>query len=251
VSFWERDGRRFDYALTPPQAGAPTLVFLHEGLGSVSMWRDFPTRLATCAGCGALVFSRLGHGQSDPEAGPRPPDFLVSEGRATLPALLAGLGLLDVVLVGHSDGGTIALTYLGSGQRARGAIVVAPHVVDEEVTWRAIKRQRAAWPDGRLRAGLARHHRDPDAAFAGWSGHWLSPEFRGWSIVPMLRAITVPLLAVQGAEDIYGTMQQIDEIARASGGPVTLAKLPGCSHDPFRDQPDRMLELCADFIAGL
>jgi pimeloyl-ACP methyl ester carboxylesterase len=244
-------GSRFDYVLTSAPLGAPTLVFLHEGLGSVSMWREFPAQLAARAGCGALVYSRLGHGNSDPEPGARPTDFLLTHGRDTLPALLARLGLDDVVLVGHSDGGTIALTYLAAGHRARGAIVVAPHVLDEPVTWRAIAEQRASWGDGKLRIRLARHHRDPAAAFEGWAGQWLSPAFRNWTIVALLPAIRVPLLAVQGAADIYGTMRQIDEIARHAGGPVELATLEASGHDPFRDAPERMLELCAGFVAGL
>jgi pimeloyl-ACP methyl ester carboxylesterase len=251
TGFVALDHRRFEYVLTPAPRGAPTLVFLHEGLGSVSMWRDSPYRLAARTGCGALVYSRLGHGSSDPEPGPRAADFLLAHGRETLPALLARLALDDVVLVGNSDGGTIALACLAAGHAARGAIVVAPHVFDEEATWRTIERQRADWPDGRLRARLARHHRDAAAAFEGWAGHWLSPAFRGWSIVPLLSAIRVPLLAVQGEDDRYGTMRQIDEIARCAAGPVELAKLESCGHDPFRDAPERVLELCASFIAAL
>lgn len=245
------DGRRYDHVLTPAPAGAPTLVFLHQGLGSISMWRDFPARLAARAGCGAFVYSRLGHGNSDPEPGPRPPDFLVTHGRETLPALLAHLGLDDIILVGHSDGGTIALAHLGTGHRARGSIVVAPHVLDEPVTWRAIAEQRASWADGKLRLRLARHHRDPAAAFAGWTGQWLAPEFRNWSIVPLLPSIRAPLLAVQGEDDSYGTMRQIDEIANHAAGPVELVKLADCGHDPFRDAPKRTLELCGAFCDGL
>ncbi len=251
MTFIAVGGRRYDHVLGPAPAGAPVLVFLHQGLGSISMWRDFPARLAARAGCGMLVYSRLGHGNSDPEPGPRPLDFLVTHGRDTLPALLAQLGLDDIILVGHSDGGTIALAYLAAGHRARGAIVVAPHSFDEEVTWRAIEQQRAAWPDGRLRAGLARHHRDAAATFEGWAGQWLSPSFRGWSIVELLPQIRVPLLAVQGEDDFYGTMRQIDEIARHAAGPVELLKLARCGHDPFRDAPERMLELCAGFCARL
>ena len=251
MTFIAVDGRHYDHFLGPAPAGAPVLVFLHQGLGSISMWRDFPARLAARAGCGMLVYSRLGHGNSDPEPGPRPIDFLVTHGRDTLPALLARLGLDDVVLVGQSDGGTIALTYLAAGHPARGAIVVAPHVLDEPATWRAIAEQRASWGDGKLRLRLARHHRDPAAAFEGWTGHWLAPAFRNWSIVPLLAAVRAPLLAVQGEDDSYGTMRQIDEIARHAAGPVELARLADCGHDPFRDAPVRMEALCAAFCAGL
>lgn len=244
-------GQHYEHVLTPAPAGAPTLVFLHEGLGSVSMWREFPARLAEHAGCGLLLYSRLGHGNSDAEKLPRPPDFLLTHGRETLPLLLAALGLDDVVLVGHSDGGTIALAYLAAGHTARGAIVAAPHVIDEPVTWRAIAEARARWSDGKLRVRLARHHRDPAAVFEGWTSQWLAPEFRNWSILPLLREVRVPLLAVQGEDDIYGTMRQIDEIASRAAGSVELAKLEACGHDPFREAPRRMLELCAAFVSRL
>jgi pimeloyl-ACP methyl ester carboxylesterase len=243
--------RRLEYALEPAPPGAPTLVFLHEGLGSLSMWRDFPARLAERAGCGALVYSRFGHGRSDPETGPRGRDFFRREARETLPAIRAALGLEDVVLVGHSDGGTIALCHLASGFAARGAIVAAPHTFDEEMTWRAIEQQRASWAGGALKARLARHHSDPDATFAAWADHWLDEKFRGWSIVAELCAITVPLLVLQGQDDIYGSMRQVDEIAAHARGPVELRKLAGCGHDPFRDKTDEVLALAAAYVARL
>jgi pimeloyl-ACP methyl ester carboxylesterase len=248
--FVEIAGRRIEYRFLP-QANAPTLVFLHQGLGSAGLWRDFPDRLAARTGCGLLVYSRLGHGFSDLEPGPRRPDFLLHQGQADFRALLAALGIGEIIPIGHSDGATIALTYLAAGHPAFGAIVAAPHVFDEEITWRAIVRQHAAWKDGVLRGRLARHHRDVDATFAAWSGMWLAPTFRGWSIVPALAAIGCPLLAVQGVDDEYGMMAQIDAIALHSGGPVQVEKLEQCGHDPFRDRPDRMLDLSAEFIAGL
>jgi pimeloyl-ACP methyl ester carboxylesterase len=241
-------GRRFEHELTRAADGAPTLVFLHHGLGSRALWRDVPAALAARTGCGALVVSRLGHGESDPEPLPRPPDYLLREGRETLPALLAALELRDIVLVGHSDGGTIALAFLAAGHPARAAIVAAPHVFDEAVTWREIARQRALWP-GALRAGLARYHRDPDATFGAWADFWLAPAFRGWSILPLLAAVRCPILAVQGEDDPYGSPAQIEAIAAHAPGPVRLEKLPACGHDPFRDRREHMLALCADFIA--
>ncbi|HUK58077.1 MAG TPA: alpha/beta hydrolase [Stellaceae bacterium] len=250
-AFLALGARRLEYALDPAPSGAPTLVFLHEGLGSLSTWRDFPARLGKRAGCGALVYSRFGHGQSDPELAPRGPDFFAREARETLPAIRAALGLDDVVLVGHSDGGTIVLCHLAAGFAARGAIVAAPHTFDEEMTWRAIEDQRAAWRNGVLKARLARHHRDPDATFAAWADHWLDEKFRGWSIVPELRHITAPLLVFQGESDIYGSMRQVDEIAAHAGGPVELQKLAGCGHDPFRDKTDEVLAHCADFVGRL
>jgi pimeloyl-ACP methyl ester carboxylesterase len=243
-------GHRLEFRSVPPaRAGLPTLVFLHQGLGSVSMWRDFPARLAARTGCGALLYSRLGYGWSDPAPRPRRPDFLLEEGQGVLPQVLAACGLHDVIVIGHSDGGTAALAYLGRGQAARAAIVVAPHVFVEDITWREIARQREDWGASDLRRRLARHHRDADAMFHSWAEIWLSPGFRSWSMAALLRAIKAPLLAVQGYDDPYGTMRQIDEIARLSGGPVELARLEACGHDPFRDQPEPMLELCARFIA--
>lgn len=245
-------GHRLECDLIPPQRDRlPALVFLHQGLGSVSMWRDVPQWLADRTGCSALVYSRLGYGWSDPAPEPRCPDFMLVEGRAVLPELLARLGLSDVILVGHSDGGTIALAFLAAGHRARGAILVAPHVFDEEITRSAIERQSAEWPNGVLRRRLARHHRDPDAMFRAWAKIWLSPEFRGWSIAPLLPAVTVPLLAIQGIDDTHGTMRQVDAIAEHAQGPVAIEKLEACGHDPFRDHPEFVLARCAGFVAQL
>lgn len=224
-------------------------MLLHQGLGSATMWRDFPARLAERTGCGVLVYSRYGYGKSDVAGGPRPPDFMVVEGAQVLPEVLAQRALDEVILVGHSDGGTAALVYAAHGHPLRAAIVVAPHVRDEEITWRAIAEQRAQWPQSDLRARLARYHRDPDAMFYSWADVWLSPQVRGWSIEPLLPRIRVPLLAIQGERDSHGTMLQIDNIARLTGGPVRLEKLADCGHDPFRDQPERTLELCAAFVS--
>jgi pimeloyl-ACP methyl ester carboxylesterase len=247
--FVDVGGHRLEYELIAARRDRlPALVFLHQGLGSVSMWREAPSRLAERTGCAALVYSRLGYGWSDPPPAPRSPDFMLSEGRAVLPELLEKLGLSDVILVGHSDGGTIALAYLAAGHRARGAILVAPHVFDEEVTRSAIAQQSAEWSDGALRRRLARHHRDPDAMFRSWAEVWLSPGFRGWTIAPLLPAVTEPLLAIQGFDDTHGTMRQVDRIAELARGPVEVKKLEGCGHDPFRDAPEFVLDLCAYFI---
>jgi pimeloyl-ACP methyl ester carboxylesterase len=208
-------------------------------------------RASPRAQCGALVFSRFGHGNSDPETAPRGPDFFKREARVTLPALFDALGVADIVLVGHSDGGSIALCYLAAGGAARGAIVVAPHTFDEAVTWRAIAAQHAAWGEGALRGRLQRHHRDVDATFHAWANHWLDSGFRGWTIVPELAAIDRPILAIQGEDDTYGSMRQVDEIAANASSAVEVRKLAQCGHDPFRDRPDDMLALCADYIARL
>ena len=205
----------YEHVLTPAPAGAPTLVFLHEGLGSVSMWREFPARLAEHAGCGALLYSRLGHGHSDPETAAAPARFSADARARDLAALLGGARPRDVVLVGHSDGGTIALAYLAAGHTARGAIVAAPHVIDEPVTWRAIAEARARWP--RRQAARAARAAPPRS---GRRVRGLDQPMARARIPRLVdpaaaAAIRVPLLAVQGEDDIYGTMRQIDEIASA------------------------------------
>jgi pimeloyl-ACP methyl ester carboxylesterase len=244
-------GHHLEYRLLPGDGvgGRPALVFLHEGLGSVAMWRDAPAAVAARTGCPALVYSRHGYGESDPLTAPRAADFMRHEARQVLPEVLRALSLDDVLLIGHSDGATIALEYLAAGLPARAAIVLAPHVVEEEQTWRPIEKLVGTWGRDGLRERLARYHRDPDGAFRGWSEAWLSPAMREWDLVPRLATIRCPILAIQGEDDIYGSMVHVEQIAAASGGPVTIAKLAGCGHDPFREQPERTVELCAAFIA--
>lgn len=250
VRFAVAGGHRLEYRWIAGDRtkGRPVLVFLHQGLGCVSMWRDAPAQLASRTGCPVLVYSRYGYGRSDVVGEPRPTDFMWIEGRDVLPDLLESLGVHDVILVGHSDGGTAALAYLASGHPARAAVVVAPHVFDEEITWRSIARQREAWGKDPLRGRLARYHADVDRMFQSWAEVWLRPDMRGWNMEPSLRAIRCPILAIQGVDDAHGSMAQIDAIARAAGGPVQLEKLAGCGHDPFREQPETVLALCAAFV---
>lgn len=234
-------------------ASGPLLVFLHEGLGSVSMWRDFPARVCARLGWQGLVYSRPGYGQSTPRPldQPLPPDFLERQALEVLPALLQALGVdgrrRPLWLLGHSDGGSIALIHAARcADQVAGVVVLAPHIMVEDVSVASIAQARTAFQTTDLRARLARHHRDPDSAFRGWNDVWLSPAFRHWSIEALLPAITCPVLAVQGEDDEYGTLQQVFGIAEAA--PQThVVVLPHCGHSPHKDQPDVLLNHIAAF----
>ena len=236
-------------------AETPLIVFLHEGLGSVSMWRDFPQRLCEAANCRGLVYSRPGYGRSTPRASTESwaPDFMHVQAHEMLPALLAAVDV-DVnttppFLFGHSDGGTIALLYAARFPNAlAGAIVLAPHIFVEEVSLRSIASARDAYVGGDLRPRLARHHADPDSAFWGWNNAWLNPAFADWAITDELAPITAPLLAIQGQGDEYGTLAQIRGIADRVPA-TTLLELPNCGHSPQRDQPDAVVAAVAKFLA--
>jgi pimeloyl-ACP methyl ester carboxylesterase len=244
-------GRRLEYAWHgPPPDEAPTLVFLHEGLGSVSTWRDFPMRLAEATGCGALVYSRAGYGGSDPVPLPRPIRFMHDEARV-LPEVLDAAAVRDAVLVGHSDGASIALIHAGSAssRRVRALALEAPHVFVEDVTVRSIEKAAESYRTGDLRRALERHHgTNVDVAFRGWNRAWLDPAFRSWTIEEFLPAIRVPVLVVQGEQDEYGTLRQLDAIEAGCSGPVTRLVLPDCGHAPHRDQPDETLMAMATFV---
>lgn len=250
--------------ITPPAAAnGPTLVFLHEGLGSVHMWRDWPSRLCTQLGCAGLVYSRQGYGQSDPVPDVRGPsgqtdgrrhgrllpDYMHREALEVLPALLQALGIAQPVLLGHSDGGTIALLH-ASRFEVRGCIVMAPHVKVEPVSLQAIAQARQAFEQGPLRERLAAYHADVDCAFWQWNDVWLSPAFASFDIRAELPGIRAPLLAIQGVDDPYGTLAQIEDIAQAV--PHTrLLTLPACGHSPHRDQPEAVAQAVSDFMANL
>lgn len=246
------DGHRLEYAWHGPAPGeAPTLVFLHEGLGCVSTWRDFPRRLAEAAGCGALVYSRAGYGDSDPVALPRPVSFMHREALLTLPAVLDAAGVRDAILFGHSDGGSIALIYAGGAQdaRVRGLILEAPHVFVEDLSVESIRGAAAQYESGQLRRALERHHGgNVECAFWGWNKVWLDPEFRSWNIEEYLRGIRVPVLLIQGEQDEYGTLRQIEAIESGCAGRVQSLVLPRCGHSPHRDQPERTLEAVVSFV---
>jgi pimeloyl-ACP methyl ester carboxylesterase len=227
---------------------APVIVFLHEGLGSVSMWRDFPASFCTEHGFRGLVFSRYGYGQSTPKPADEhwAPDFMHRQAFDVLPLLLAHLHVERPWLFGHSDGGSIALLYASKFKPA-GLVVVAPHILVEDVSITSIEQARDAYATTDLRTRLARHHANPDSAFRGWNDVWLSPAFRAWNIEAELGTITCPVLAVQGEDDEYGTLEQIRGIARLV--PHTeLLVIPHCAHSPHRDQPETLSRAAGRFI---
>jgi pimeloyl-ACP methyl ester carboxylesterase len=234
--------------------GRPWLVFLHEGLGSVGLWRDFPDRVAQATGAGVVVYSRAGYGGSSPVTLPRPLRYMHDEGLDILPRLLARLGIDDVVLIGHSDGASISLIHAGgaSGPGLRGVVAMAPHVVNEECCIAAIGAARVAFETGDLRARLQRVHGDNvDVAFRGWNDAWLDPGFRDWSIVEFLPRIRVPVLVIQGHQDEYGSAVHYRTIEAECGAPVEVLLLDSCRHSPHRDQPDAVLAALVAFVAGL
>ena len=251
------DGRDFEIEYQwVGAAGAPLLVFLHEGLGSRAMWKEFPARLCAAIGMRGLVYSRPGYGRSTP----RPPnerwgvDFMHRQARDLLPALLEGLGV-DVAsdppwLLGHSDGGSIALLYASFFPRAlAGLVVMSPHILVEQLSVDSIEQARRAYLDTDLRARLGRYHDDPDSAFWGWNDIWLDPAFRAWNIETELEAIECPLLALQGVDDEYGTLEQVHGIARRVPG-ARVVEIPDCGHSPHRDQPQTVLSEVSAFVAG-
>jgi pimeloyl-ACP methyl ester carboxylesterase len=244
------NGRSLEVVRIAGRAAQPTLVMLHEGLGSVSVWRDFPQRVAAATGCPTIVYSRANYGRSQPLGKSYGVDFMHREALEVLPALLDELHVRDPVLLGHSDGGSIALIHAGAGLAVRALIVMAPHVMVEDVSVSSIEKAREAYATTDLRAKLARHHDNVDAAFRGWNDIWLAPAFRGWNIEGVLEGIKCPVLAIQGEDDEYGSMAQIDSIARYASGPVQLLKLAACGHSPHRDQPEKTLDAIRAFLAS-
>jgi pimeloyl-ACP methyl ester carboxylesterase len=251
MAFVGAAGRRIEYVRMEGRAGRPTLVFLHEGLGSVAMWKDFPARVAEATGCETIVYSRAGYGQSDGIVGARSVTYMHDEALVDLPALLDALVVERPVLVGHSDGGSIALIHAAaSGRPIRALVLMAPHVVVEDLSVASIAKAKVAYETTDLRSKLARYHADVDGAFWGWNRIWLDPAFRRWDITRYLPRLRCPVLAIQGEEDEYGTMAQVDQIAAAVPG-AQLVKLPRCGHSPHRDQPQATIDAIARFVAAL
>lgn len=237
----------------PKPDEAPTIVLLHEGLGSVSLWKDFPARLAAATGHGVFAYSRAGYGQSDPAELPRPLDYMTREAVDVLPEVLDAIGFRTGILLGHSDGASIAAIYAGSVAdfRVRGLCLVAPHFFTEASGLAAIAQARTAYEDTDLRARLARHHKNPDNAFRGWNDAWLDPAFKAWTIEEVIAYIRVPVLAIQGRDDQYGTLAQIDALETQAYCPVDVGIVEDCRHSPHLEKPDETLRLVADFVRRL
>ena len=243
------DGRRLEVQRIPARSPqAAELVFLHEGLGSVSHWKDFPARVADATGSPVTVYSRYGSGDSDLLTESRAVSYMHDEALRSLPGLLAQLQIEDPILVGHSDGASIALIYSGTHHRVRGLVLLAPHVFVEDLGVASIAETKLKFETTNLPEKLARHHRNAARTFWGWNNIWLHPDFRRWNIEEYLPRITCPILALQGLDDQYGTMAQVQAIARQSGGPVEILPLAECRHSPQRDQPDAVLAAIAKFV---
>jgi pimeloyl-ACP methyl ester carboxylesterase len=224
---------------------APALVLLHEGLGSLGLWRGLPEQLHALTGARVFAFSRHGHGRSDPPPRPRTPTFMREEALEVLPEVLHEAGIERPVLVGHSDGASIALIY-ASDHPVTGLALMAPHVFVEDICVEAIRGTRIAFERDGLRERMARHHNDPDVTFSGWCDVWLDPEFRSWNLQSLLPKIEAPALLIQGADDEYGTLAQIDAVERGLSGPVARLVLPG-GHSPHLDHPDDVPAAIAAF----
>jgi pimeloyl-ACP methyl ester carboxylesterase len=235
--------------LNSDKTDAPLLVFLHEGLGSVAMWKNYPQQLCDALGVQGLVYSRPGYGQSTPrEANEQwQPDFMHRQAHEVLPALLKALDVQQAPwLFGHSDGGSIALLY-ATRYPVAGLIVLAPHIMVEDVSIQSIAQAQRTYENTPFRERLAPYHADVDSAFGGWSQVWLNPNFRNWSIEEDINAITCPVLAIQGLDDEYGTLAQIQGIARRLPQ-AKLLTLPACGHSPHRDQPETLTQACFNFF---
>jgi pimeloyl-ACP methyl ester carboxylesterase len=237
----------------PAPDAAHTIVMLHEGLGCVALWRDFPSQLAEATGLGVFAYSRAGYGQSDPTSLPRSLDYMTREARETLPAVLEAIGFERGILLGHSDGASIAAIYAGAVEdfRVRGLVLMAPHFFTEESGLAAIVRARDMYENGDLRARLAKYHRDVDNAFRGWNDAWLDPGFKSWNIAETIDYWRIPVLAIQGDDDPYGTLAQIREIENRIYSPIDVEILQGCKHSPHTEQPEKTLAAVADFCTRL
>jgi pimeloyl-ACP methyl ester carboxylesterase len=250
MPFLTAGGERLEYErFDPPLAREQTIVMLHEGLGSVAMWRHFPSQLAAATSRAVVAYSRVGYGRSATLRRPRTVEYMHTEALLVLPELLDRLQIANPILFGHSDGASIALIYAGGGDRiVDGVIALAPHVMVEELSVKSIAAVRDAYLSRGLRERLARYHTDVDGAFWGWNDIWLSADFRSWNISPYLAQIRCRILAIQGEDDEYGTMAQIERIA-STAPQVELVKLPECGHSPHRDQSEAVLQAVTRWLS--
>jgi pimeloyl-ACP methyl ester carboxylesterase len=248
-------GRRLEFRhIGPSPDEAPTLVLLHEGLGSTRLWRDFPEKLAEATGLGVCAYSRAGYGGSDPEPLPWPITYMEDHATQVLPHVLDAIGFRRGFLVGHSDGASIAALYAGtvSDQRVRGAILMAPHFFIEDICIQAIREAKQAYEQGDLRARLERHHgANVDNAFYGWNASWLNPDFYRWDITDALHHIRVPMLVLQGLADPYGTRAQADVVKELCPAPVSLRLMEGVGHAPWREAEADSLDAIRAFLTKL
>ena len=251
--FLEIDGASLEYRMIGSRPDrAPTIVMLHEGLGSVSAWGEFPQKLAERTGVGVFVYSRAGYGRSSPVSLPRPLDYMQREATDVLPKLLDAIGFRRGVFLGHSDGASIATIYAGSIQdhRVRGLALIAPHFFVEDFTIAEIERAKELYAGSNLRERLARHHGEKvDAMFYGWANHWTAPERRDWTMVERLPAIRCPVLVIQGERDEHGTIAQVEAIEAGAGGPVARYLVPNCGHSPHLEAPAAVVSQVAAFLA--
>lgn len=254
TGFLTAAGKSLEYAcFGPPPGQASTIVMLHEGLGCVALWRDFPRKIADATGMGVFVYSRSGYGQSDLADLPRPLNYMTQEAVEVLPEILDEIGFQKGILLGHSDGATISAIYAGSIEdfRVRGLILMAPHFFSEDMGIAEITQAKEAFETSDLKTKLGKYHKDPESTFRGWNDSWLHPEFRKWNVAEVIDYLRIPTLAIQGIDDQYGTQAQIDELSDRSYAPVDVVMLENCRHAPFVDQPDAVVREIQEFAVRL
>lgn len=253
TGFLSIDGASLEYKwLAPAVADAPTIVMLHEGLGSVGLWGDFPEKIQAATGAGIFLYSRAGYGQSSPVALPRPLDYMQREALDVVPKILDAIGFRRGLLLGHSDGASIATIYAGAHQdhRLSGLVLIAPHFIVEDISVKSIAAIKTDFETTNLRAKLARWHKDVDNAFYGWNGAWLDPRFRDWDISEYLAYVRVPVMVVQGADDQYGTLRQAEIARDECYCPVDLKVISGAAHSPHREAPAETIEAIGQFATA-
>ncbi|MEZ5176390.1 MAG: alpha/beta hydrolase [Acidimicrobiia bacterium] len=241
------DGHLLDLRIVGEGDGSPSVVFLHEGLGSVDLWRSFPADVVDRVGERAVVYSRYGHGWSDVQREPRPLDFMHHEGLVVLPELLEAVGVVDPILIGHSDGASIALLH-ASEHPVAGLVLLAPHVFTEPMGLAEIAGFTARFHDTDLAQRMAKYHRDPVATLNAWANVWNDPQFVPWNIESCLSSIACPVLVIQGVDDQYGTLAQVEAVASQVSGEVDQLILDSCRHSPHLDRPDETVQATVDFI---